>query len=80
MAEWQPIETAPRDGTCIWIFGGILEGEISRGWANDEGTKAYCSGGHGLPEWILPDTVGYQVVCHDPTHWMPIPAPPPPLP
>lgn len=68
MADWKPIDTAPRDGTAILVFvpskfdaGSVLPAA----WADDD------------EEW---QTVGcvYPDESYDvhPTHWMPIPAPP----
>lgn len=77
MAGWQPIETAPRDGTTILIFGkpGDLEmdGAVLVGYrqpavytaAWDEIDQAFClSGGSWLGPFV------------EPSHWQPVPAPP----
>ena len=59
---WQPIETAPRDGKRVILYGSVLtwsgvekfivtEGIYNREWS--------CRRG-----WITP------------THWMPLPEPP----
>ena len=63
---WQPIETAPRDGTLILTF------EASEGIA----TSAYrpdLAGNTGYV-WFNPDHE--TPTC--PTHWMPLPAAPEP--
>lgn len=68
-AKWQPIETAPKDGTAILIFS---EGLVRVG--------CYCAG--GWSEWVyltrrLPG--GYDatiIYAAKPTHWMRLPAPP----
>jgi hypothetical protein len=66
MSEWQPIETAPRDGTEVFCFipehnwGALKVGEDYKllsfiqdvGWVN----RAYHN--------------------EKPTHWMPLPPPP----
>jgi hypothetical protein len=65
--EWQPIESAPRDGTHIL------------GYADGEMTTVYWEPGSvGIhPHWCL-----VVVVCWVegdefwPTHWMPLPKPP----
>ena len=71
MSEWQPISTAPRDGTPILIarkdetFGWV------RGWAtwvDVRGISGWLS--HGFCE--IPGNLG---LAH-PTHWMPLPEPP----
>jgi hypothetical protein len=59
--NWQPIETAPKDGTLIdlWTPAGRL---TDYGWGLD-----------GAECWTHPD--GY-VADAQPTHWMPLPPPP----
>jgi hypothetical protein len=54
-ADWQPIETAPKDGdVLLWEPGRpVVVGNYYKGyWAEDDG-------------WAF-----------DPTHWMPLSAPP----
>jgi len=62
--QWQPIETAPRDGTEILSHGGILY------WRNDA-----CGGG-----WYTITGINYpgRCVAWEVTHWMPLPKPPEP--
>lgn len=62
---WQPIETAPRDGTPVLVTDG--EVVLMREWL-DGGTPDLI-GWHGED--------GFMVDSDDPpTHWMPLPAPP----
>lgn len=77
MNEWQPIETAPKDGT--WILG-----------VNNRGNQAVIiwtekalSRGRGLfSGWIHPFSDGYLSSFWNggcgsiATHWMPLPVPP----
>jgi hypothetical protein len=66
MTDWQPIETAPKDGTRILVFEKIWPEIVVAEW--DEGT------GHH-PGWrVYPNTESLDT-C-DPTHWMPLPEPP----
>lgn len=66
MTDWQPIETAPKDGTSVlfylrhggFCFGGWQEWEDSTG----KSMSAWQDNGEGF--------------TLDPTHWMPLPAPP----
>lgn len=63
MSEWQPIETAPKDGTRILMFHPRDDGDVNirmAWWVVDR------FGGHG---WSFPSWSG-------PTHWMPLPEPP----
>lgn len=66
MSEWQPIETAPKDGTIVLLHRGILcfgyyfvGADKSCGWITSKIAR-----NHDL-QTIEP-----------PTHWMPLPAPP----
>lgn len=62
--EWQPIDTAPQDGSTI-VLGGY--GWTRRGyWAVDNFI------GNGRPTWSSEDGHG----CGEVTHWMPLPEPP----
>ena len=63
MTEWQPIETAPKDGSTILIATHSYEGGVMMAaWASDVPTPAFV------------DEVGDSYF--DATHWMPLPAPP----
>jgi hypothetical protein len=62
MSEWQPIATAPRDGTWLllhaWHWGRLPTIGVWSRYSN-----CWQDHNHGLDR---------------PTHWAPIPAPPPP--
>lgn len=71
MSEWRPIETAPKDGTpvLLWVGVGMSEpwAQTAR-WVNEPES--------GWSGWV--DTYeGFDLA--EPTHWMPLPAPPSPL-
>lgn len=69
MSEWQPIDTAPRDGRHVllavtddppgYVIEGYYEEDGDRGW--------YCANTH----WT--DHYDGSLI---PSHWMPLPAPP----
>lgn len=61
---WQPIETAPKDGTAIIGFDAARES--SQPALNGVEFMRWVDG-----VWRDPETW----TCH-PTHWMPLPAPP----
>ncbi len=66
--DWQPIETAPTDGTAVlcWpftyssLFEGKAEPEIVIGFFSED-------------DWWCESTVAKTF---DPTHWRPLPTPP----
>jgi len=77
MSEWQPIETAPKDGTWILVCGGRTEDEeVTRThavaqWTDDlNGRKTKW---HWQFAWY---DGGYYGFYENPTHWMPLPEPP----
>jgi hypothetical protein len=63
--EWQPIETAPRDGTHIL---GYADGEMAAVYClptwYDDGWSLSVSGKPASDSYFWP------------THWMPLPKPP----
>jgi hypothetical protein len=64
---WQPIETAPRDGTlCALRFRDCLGPyeSMSAHFLHDDG------------HWYVVDPPTKVMI--DPTHWMPVPEPPAP--
>ena len=74
MTGWQPIETAPRDGTRVWLWladEGFAVLGIWRPLIKPEPDEA--------PEmWWLPEMNFWQTDdgLHDITHWQPLPDPP----
>lgn len=58
--EWQPIYTAPKDGTRILVHGNY--GFAIANWAGDN-----------YPHWVDCDGRMEDEAC---THWMPLPEPP----
>ena len=63
MSEWQPIETAPKDGTAMLVWAGM------RDWLdNPVPSVAWYSRLHG---WV-----GHFASGDMPSHWQPLPAPP----
>lgn len=73
--EWQPIETAPRDGTRILLYRPLAERtnddpiDIKRGVPRNS---------HCWEETIPPgmDATNYTDGACKATHWMPLPEPP----
>jgi hypothetical protein len=62
--EWQPIETAPKDGTdvLLWVPDGTYFSLMMTGSYEGE-DMGWCDNARGSPGF-------------DPTHWMPLPPPP----
>lgn len=81
MSEWQPIETAPKDGMAVLLFWpsramfgkcGVFPGA----WTDDQhATKP-------KPGWFSHELAAFwgrrAVREGQPTHWMPLPEPPTP--
>ena len=59
--QWQPIETAPKDGTWVLIWCG---------WVGHPRSSAFEHGSWQNLPWVA------NSKDYNPTHWMPLPAPP----
>ncbi len=70
--QWLPIETAPKDGTCVLacaVIDGIVMARTSR-WVTTSIGKYNPMGGY----WTCPNMGS---VIGEFTHWQPLPTPPP---
>lgn len=91
MSDWQPIETAPRDGALLLLYS---KSRIDRHYCSPEAANHFCIGyyaGDYHDCWLTVETreemwgMGGEYTgpmyetdslgC-DPTHWMPLPNPP----
>lgn len=70
---WQPIETAPKDGRFLLLFGP--EGGVAPD--GEYGVPWWCVANWG-PTWngLLDWSSGDDQPPLKPTHWMPLPEPP----
>ena len=69
MACWQPISTAPKDGTYVLVATG------SGDWGDESESNPHIAQydpGAVTGDWRI-QLDGQHI---DPTHWMPLPAPP----
>lgn len=64
---WQPIETAPKDSKAIlvWCPENLCCYAVSCGGVTDK----------YLGHWVIFGGA-FSRLCHEPTHWMPLPSPP----
>jgi hypothetical protein len=76
---WQPIETAPKDGTWILVWGGKTD-ENMEWWdekdRNRPVTARWCSeSGRRSGYWRFASYDGGYLgdFVEDPTHWQPLP-------
>jgi Protein of unknown function (DUF551) len=67
--NWQPIETAPKDGTHILAFEPFENVIVSTWWWSQPDSK---NGG----AWYGTDPMDRLNWCQCFTHWMPLPSPP----
>ena len=72
LTEWQPIETAPRDGTEILMTNGV---DVSSGqWFSEYG-GTYDQEGAPNGDGCDAGWMDWSGGIPDPTHWMPLPPP-----
>lgn len=79
MAEWRPIESAPKDGTEVLLFIPGRRAEL--GWWYESQEYAYGKLKRKTEKWMWGS--GMQGILSmtgdappEPTHWMPLPEPP----
>lgn len=74
LQAWQPIETAPRDGTKILVFTAIGDVEIGQ-WCTTEWDRYEL---HDADRNLYTRRVDIHEFWNNnfPTHWMPLPEPP----
>jgi hypothetical protein len=74
---WQPIGTAPKDGTWVLVYGGGTDDEeVTRAIAVAQYTD-YLNGGKTEWHWQFAwYDGGYYGQFEEPTHWMPLPEAP----
>lgn len=80
MNEWQPIETAPKDGTWVLLTGGTCdedEGDKKQRVVTGQHTNYLNGSTRTKWRWQFAwyDS-GYDGQYEGPTHWMPIPETP----
>ena len=68
MSNWQPIETAPKDGAVVLGYSCDVTGPVfaSMAWSEELGTWALEPTAWGDQSWEWPEV----------THWMPLPESP----
>ncbi len=84
MTDWQPIETAPTDGTPILVTGGYPDvASDYRIWSDDEDEYVSSFPSPVIVVWRQHEEwrycsydSGIYGEWHEPTHWQPLPEPP----
>jgi hypothetical protein len=71
MVDWQPIETAPKDGTRILLWD--TDEAVVAKW--DDISMGGAKGWQIAVVKLIGD-VNYYEATFNPTHWMPLPEPP----
>jgi hypothetical protein len=76
MSEWQPIETAPKDGTYILLYESDQSRPVKMGCWLDSEHKRNGQVIHSAQRWSYGIIWVFGGDNPNPTHWMPIPEPP----
>jgi len=82
MSNWQPIDTAPKDGTWVILCGGTADDESAATAADLKRPvvaqwSTWRNGQTWQGRWqFCWFEGGYDGKYSDPTHWQPLPAPP----
>lgn len=70
MGEWQPIDTAPKDESDVLVFGLHYVGPAP------DPFPSFCVGMWSDLDNKWLETNTFETLDWEPTHWMPVPAPP----
>lgn len=75
--NWQPIDTAPIDGTPIFLAGGYDDNSDHAMESEAEKMRTACRAWWNDGDWIitLAEAGCVNVTRIDPTHWAPIEEP-----
>ncbi len=73
MTNWQPIETAPLDGTSVLVWDGRSVSS-ARAFPNEWDNRGDECGWSWCPSENSFDSSPHGI--GEPTHWMPLPEPP----
>ena len=78
LGGWQPIETAPKDGTWILVYGEGTDDEADTRKVSVAQYTNYLNGTIYDEFWwqFAWYDGGYYGRFENPTHWMPLPTPP----
>lgn len=74
--KWEPIETAPKDGSRILVFGPMEDGDELRPDPPCTDVGMWDDFDH---KWMVENVSALGTYCRA-THWMPLPPPPEPQP
>lgn len=82
MSAWQLVETAPKDGTWVWLSGGYTDegdgdGRFKPEFTEIDVTRAVSAKwDKDFEEWVICYWDGaWRTTYREPTHWM-LPEPP----
>ena len=75
MSEWQPIASAPKDGTTVLVFNGPNVGFYTPEGSMGTAVWREQAFPDAIESWCAADCCD-GVTTYDPTHWMPLPEPP----
>ncbi len=76
---WQPIDTAPKDGTVVILYVPGTDSSVRLGWYVQEETVRHGKVIRSVDEWYWRDGFFSGIFGQKddaPTHWMPLPEPP----
>ena len=79
--QWQPIETAPKDGSAVLVYADQATVPLVRfaWWDDGENWEArgFSCRDEAAGWWFSTSSCGSERLWWEPTHWMLLPEPPP---